>query len=89
MRHLPTLRQMLYLVAVAETRHFGMAADACAVTQSTLSVGMKELEGAFGCALIERTKKCAIVTPVGKEVVNRSRALLRDASDIVDLCEVR
>ena len=57
MRNLPTLRQLRYLVAVVELRHFGRAADACLVTQSTLSAGIKELEGLLGVTLVERTKR--------------------------------
>lgn len=89
MRYLPTLRQLHYLVAVAEHRHFGKAADACAVTQSTLSAGLKELETALGSVLVERTKRVTMITPLGEEVVARARALLRDAGDIVALCRAR
>ncbi|MHC8509795.1 MAG: LysR substrate-binding domain-containing protein [Rhodospirillales bacterium] len=88
-RYLPTLRQFRYLTAMAEHGHFGRAADACAVTQSTLSAGVKELEQALGVTLIERAKRGAMLTPLGEDVVQRARALMRDADDIVDLCQAR
>lgn len=88
-RYLPTLRQFRYLTAVAEHGHFGRAADSCAVTQSTLSAGVKELEQALGVTLIERAKRGAMLTPLGEEVAQRARALMRDADDIIDLCNAR
>ena len=62
MNVLPSLRQLRYLVALAETKHFGRAADACFVTQSTLSAGLKELESQLGVTLVERTKRRVMVT---------------------------
>lgn len=84
MRPLPTLRQLRYLVAVAEEGHFGRAADACAVTQSTLSAGIRELEGVLGTVLVDRSRQPARLTPVGEEIVPRARSLLRGAEDLVD-----
>jgi len=89
LRYLPTLRQFRYLLAIADHGHFGKAADACAVTQSTLSAGLKELETALGTILVERTKRVTMLTPLGEEIVQRARVLLRDAGDIVDLCQSR
>ncbi len=85
MNILPSLRHLRYLVALAETRHFGRAAAACSVTQSTLSAGLKELEGRLGTVLVERTKRRVMVTPLGEEVVARARRLLSAAGEIVDL----
>jgi LysR family hydrogen peroxide-inducible transcriptional activator len=85
MKNLPSLRQLRYLVAVAETGHFGRAAERCAVTQSTLSAGLKELEATLGTALIERDRRTANPTPVGAEIVARARRLLAEAEDLVDL----
>ncbi len=85
MKNLPSLRQLRYLVAVADTGHFGRAAERCAVTQSTLSAGLKELEGTLGTALIERDRRTASPTPVGAEIVARARRLLAEAEDLVDL----
>jgi len=83
--HLPTLRQLRYLVALAEHRHFGRAAEACFATQSTLSAGLQELEALLGVTLVERTKRRVLMTPLGELVAERARGLLRGAEDIADL----
>lgn len=85
MKILPTLRQLRYLVALAEHRHFGRAAEACLATQSTLSAGLQELENLLGVMLVERTKRKVMLTPLGEEVVARAREVLRGAEDIADL----
>jgi LysR family transcriptional regulator, hydrogen peroxide-inducible genes activator len=82
---LPTLRQLRYLVALAEHRHFGRAAETCLATQSTLSAGLQELENLLGVTLVERTKRKVMLTPLGEEVVARARVVLRGAEDIADL----
>ena len=82
---LPSLRQLRFLVALADELHFGRAAEACHVTQSTLSAGLKELEQALGVALAERTRRSVALTPVGREVAARARRMLADAQDIADL----
>lgn len=84
MRLLPTLRQLKYLVAVAEQRHFGRAADDCLVTQSTLSAGLRELEDLLGVTLVERGRRQAALTPIGEQIVERARVLLRAADELVD-----
>ena len=84
---LPTLRQLRYLVALAEHRHFGRAAAACFATQSTLSAGLQELEGLLDAVLVERTRRRVLLTPLGEEVARRARALLTGAEDIADLCK--
>lgn len=84
---LPTLRQLRYLVAVAETGHFGRAADKCLVTQSTLSAGVQELETVLGTRLIERTKRRVMFTPLGEEMVVRARRVLAEAEDMVALAQ--
>jgi LysR family transcriptional regulator, hydrogen peroxide-inducible genes activator len=77
MIHLPSPQQLRYLVALADHGHFGRAASACAVTQSTLSAGIIALERQMDAALLERghTKR-PVFTPVGLEVVARARAAL-------------
>src|SRR5262250_1132272 len=85
MNAIPSLRHLRYLTALAETKHFGRAAEACFVTQSTLSAGLKELEGQLGATLVERTKRRVMVTPLGEEVVARAKRLLSAAGEIVDL----
>ena len=54
--HLPTIKQLQYLVALRQHGHFGKAAEACFVTQSTLSAGLRELENLLGVVLVERTR---------------------------------
>ncbi|MGH7006057.1 MAG: LysR substrate-binding domain-containing protein, partial [Alphaproteobacteria bacterium] len=85
MNLLPSLRNLRYLVTLAETNHFGRAAAACSVTQSTLSAGLKELETQLGVVLVERTKRRVMLTPLGREVVERARRLLSAAGEVVDL----
>jgi LysR family hydrogen peroxide-inducible transcriptional activator len=81
---LPSLRQLRYLVAVADRLNFRAAAEACFVTQSTLSAGIKELEGLLGVALLERDKRSVRVTPAGEAVVAKARALVAQAQDLVE-----
>jgi len=80
---LPSLRQLSYLVAVAERLNFTQAAQDCFVTQSTLSSGLKELERTLGAALVERDRQHVLLTPLGRKVVERSRELLGSARDLV------
>src|SRR5579875_954519 len=82
---LPTPRQLRYLCALADHLHFGRAAAACAVTQSTLSAGIQELEAMLGVTLVERTKRRVMLTPLGRELALRARQLLRDSEDMVAL----
>lgn len=84
MRQLPNLRHLTYLIALAEYRHFGRAAEACAVTQSTLSAGIRELEGIFGISVAERTKRSVILTPIGLSLAEDARDLLRRVEDMLD-----
>src|SRR5512139_945693 len=85
MRALPTLRQLRYLVALAEHKHFGRAAEACFATQSTLSAGLQELENLLDVKLVERSKRRVMLTPLGEAIVTRARVVLREAEDIADL----
>src|SRR3546814_8203613 len=83
MLNVPTLRQWRYLVALAEIRHFGRAAEACFVTQSTLSAGIQELETQLNAALVDRTKRKVVLTPLGEMLAGRARELLREAEEMV------
>ena len=85
MAALPSLRQLRYLVKLAELRNFTRAAEACHVTQSTLSAGLKELENALGARLVERERQGVLFTAAGQEVVERARALLAAASDMAEV----
>jgi LysR family transcriptional regulator, hydrogen peroxide-inducible genes activator len=84
MRVLPTLRQLKFLVALADRRHFGGAANACLVSQSTLSAAIQELEEALGVTLFERTRRSVAPTSIGLEIAERARMLLKEAEDLVD-----
>lgn len=84
MTPLPTLKQLRYLVALAEYHHFGKAADACFVTQSTLSAGIQELETLLGTVLVDRGNRSVIFTPVGEAVLRRARKLLSEAEELVE-----
>jgi LysR family hydrogen peroxide-inducible transcriptional activator len=82
---LPSLQQLRFLCALAEHGHFGRAADACNVTQSTLSGGLKELEERLGVMLVERSRRQVMLTPLGQEIAMRGRHLLSDVEDLVDV----
>lgn len=81
--HLPTLRQLEFLCAVADEGSFSRAADVCHVTQPTLSSAIKEVEGLLGVQLIEREARGASLTPAGETAVERARLILSDAADMV------
>jgi len=83
--HLPSLKQLRYLVALEEHRHFGRAATACFVSQSTLSAGLKELEAALDSELVERDNRTVVFTAVGLEVAQRARRVLREAEELAEL----
>jgi LysR family transcriptional regulator, hydrogen peroxide-inducible genes activator len=76
---LPTLRQLRHLVALADHGHFGRAAASAAVTQSTLSASIKELEAVLEAALVDRTRRRVVLTPLGRQTVERARRILADA----------
>ncbi len=84
---LPSLRQLRYLVALAERLNFRAAAEACFVTQSTLSAGIKELETSLGVQLVERDKRSVRLTRLGEDVVERSRRLIAEAADLVEAAQ--
>ena len=77
------LRDLKYLVAVAEHRHFGRAAQACFVSQPTLSTQLKKLEEELGVTLIERTNRQVMLTPVGEDIVARAQQVLREVNELV------
>jgi LysR family hydrogen peroxide-inducible transcriptional activator len=79
------LRDLKYLVALADAKHFGKAAAACHVSQPTLSAQIKKLEGYLGVKLIERRPRDVVLTEVGQELVERARRVLRDSDEIIHL----
>jgi LysR family hydrogen peroxide-inducible transcriptional activator len=82
---LPTPQQLRYLLALADHGHFGRAAAACAVTQSTLSAGIIALERQLGAALLERSAaKRPVFTPLGLEVVARARTAVSALEAVVE-----
>jgi len=83
--YLPTLKQLQYLVALQEHGHFGNAAEASFVTQSTLSAGLRELESLLGLTLVERTRRVVRFTPVGERIALQARRVLAEAETLTDL----
>ncbi len=85
--YLPTIKQLQYLVALHEHGHFGRAADASNVSQSTLSAGIRELESLLGVTLVERSRRVVRFTPLGNAVVAKAHRLLREAEELSDLVQ--
>ena len=85
MKRLPTMKQLQYLVALADTRHFGRAAERCHITQSTLSAGIRDLESVLGLAVAERSNRHVLITRVGEQIAERAKVLLRNAEEIMEV----
>ena len=83
--HLPTLKQLQYLVALRETGHFGKAADSCFVTQSTLSAGLRDIESLLGIVLVERTRRVVRFTALGEKIADKAVRVLREAEELAEL----
>jgi LysR family hydrogen peroxide-inducible transcriptional activator len=81
------LKDLRYLVAVADTRHFGRAAERSFVSQPTLSAQLKKLEEYLGVQLIERAPKRVSLTVAGEEIVERARRILEASEEIVELAK--
>lgn len=79
------LRDLRYLVAIADTRHFGHAAERCHVSQPTLSAQIKKLEKYLGVELVERQPRRIALTDMGEKVVARARRLLQEADGIIEI----
>jgi len=79
------LKDLRYLVAVADQRHFGRAAARCFVSQPTLSAQLKKLEQDLGVQLIERAPNNVSLTPAGEEIVARARRILEASDEVVAL----
>jgi LysR family hydrogen peroxide-inducible transcriptional activator len=80
-----SLKQLKYFDAVARSRHFGKAAESCAVTQPALSMQIQELEKLLGVQLLERGRSGVMLTESGKEIAERAARVLADVRDIVDV----
>ena len=85
MKRLPTMKQLQYLVSLADTRHFGRAALRCNITQSTLSAGIRDLESVLGTAVAERSNRRVLITPVGARIAERAKAVLRGAEEVMEV----
>ncbi|WP_428027627.1 hydrogen peroxide-inducible genes activator [Altererythrobacter sp.] len=85
--YLPTIKQLQYLVALHEHGHFGRAAEASFVSQSTLSAGIRELESLLGVTLVERSRRVVRFTALGEQVVEKAHRLLREAEELSDLVQ--
>ena len=79
-----TLRQLRYLEALAETLHFGDAAEVCAVSQPALSMQIKELEAELQVSLVERRKSGVALTEHGTEIVRQARTILASVRDLIE-----
>jgi LysR family hydrogen peroxide-inducible transcriptional activator len=80
-----TLQELRYLVALADCGHFGQAAEACFVSQSTLSTGLKKLEEFLGVIVFDRSLKRVTPTPIGREIVDSARRIVEEAARIREL----
>lgn len=76
------LRDLHYLVTLADLRHFSKAADACHVSQPTLSTQIRKLEEELEVQLFERAPRKVMLTPTGEEIIERARKILRDAQQL-------
>lgn len=83
--YLPTIKQLQYLVALHDHQHFGRAAEASFVTQSTLSAGIREFESLIGVTIVERTRRVVRFTALGERVASKARRVLREAEELADM----
>lgn len=82
---MPSLQQLRYLVAIADTLHFRRAAQTVNVTQPTLSMQLREMELRLGVQLVERSRARVLLTPVGAEIAARARRILTEVESIRDI----
>jgi LysR family hydrogen peroxide-inducible transcriptional activator len=82
---IPSIKQLKYICAVAEHRHFSKAAEACFVTQSTLSASIQDLESQLDAVIFERNKKSVLITPLGERLLQQARVVLGDVEDFISI----
>ncbi len=82
-----TLTELKYIVAVARERHFGRAAEACFVSQPTLSVAIKKLEDELGVQIFERGSSEVSITPIGAQIVEQAQRVLEESSAIKEIAK--
>lgn len=80
-----TLKHLKYINALATHKHFGRAAEACAITQPALSIQIKELEAMMGAPLVERNARQIHMTPLGRELVERAQEILVKVDELSDV----
>jgi len=85
--NLPSIKQLQYLIAVHQHQHFGRAAQACFIGQSTLSTAIQTLEETLGSQLIERENRSLMFTELGEEVVTRAKKIVADTMSIKEFTE--
>ncbi len=83
--HLPTLKQLRYLLALNETGHFGKAAEICFVSQPAFSVAIKELENLLNVQLVDRTNKSVTITSIGQRIIQQAQLCIRDAEGLMEI----
>ena len=81
------LKDLIYIIAVAETHHFGRAAERCFVSQPTLSGQIKKLEETLGVTIFERTNRSVEITPIGEAIVDHARKMVEQADAIKQLAQ--
>ena len=84
-----TFRQLRFVDALARFRHFGLAAEACSVTQPALSMQIKALEESLGAKLFERGARQVRLTGLGEEIATRARDILRAVGELEDVARTR
>ncbi len=87
--HLPTIKQLQYLIALRRFGHFGRAAEACFVTQSTLSAGLRELETLLGITLVERTRRVVRFTALGEKIADKAIKVLRETEELAEMARAQ
>lgn len=84
---MPTIRQLDYLIALADERHFRRAAERCGISQPTLSAQIAALEQELGVPLVERGRTALLMTPAGQDITNVARRIASDVRQITSLAE--
>ena len=87
MKRLPSIKQLQYLLALHEHQHFGRAAEACYIGQSTLSAAIANLEETMHAQLLERDHKTFIFTPLGEDVVRQARYIIEQCEELTDFAK--
>lgn len=87
MKRLPSLKQLQYLLALHEHQHFGRAAEACYIGQSTLSAAIANLEETMDAQLLERDHKSFIFTPLGEDVVRQARFIVEQCEELTEFAK--